>query len=1017
MAASERYGRLFVVDQGRRDAGHHITTTAALADAARRLGMEVVLAGCVDQPGDLAMEPVFRHSLYEYEEPLREPVPFDPARRSGPRLPANSVDLLEYARRRAIGAADILLFHTASSAFLASVVDYLACTPARAMASHHFVFRYDLDADLPGGGAAVFADAVRRLSGLGLLDTTVFLYAETEALADHYTEVGGHAVATLHHFSAWRPATASAPVGPVRVTYLGESREEKGFDALHRAVEALGGALDDRVRFVVQAYDAGPYRAEALEAALAHFDSAAYRARHDVHGALDAEDYGELLRESDVLVLPHRAPAFARRGSGVFVDGLVHGKVMVVREGTWMAAACPTDLAVRFRDDADLPRAIAEAADRAEALRDRPPPGVDDVPSRHTAEANVRAVLRAHRAARDVAQARPPRVLHIAPFWVRQGSTRVYEAQLALLAEMGASVFTVHLANFDVGPAPSDENHAWYLREAPHEGAVLQWLLAADPAARTHARDTADRLANRTGSWLHEWVEAGTYEIPWSLAAFLEAAPVDLVVLNYVHNLPLVRRLGLADVPVIVETHDIRARQFHVLAPGGRPGPEDRDEAAEFGAMAEADGLVFINAREAEDARAAGVAAPSTTVLPTLPLPLDTAWPSALAAEDLAARHAVFERIAARIGEDPGARARAAELYEALARRATVGARIVCFLGSDHYWNVASLEWFYERVFLPRLAEAGVELVVAGRVATPFEARHGRPPGILLVGEMTDPAVLYESGIGVVLPVRGGTGFPIKTLEALLAGVPVVACSPAFRGFEYLAETATIADDPDAFADAVLALPQGGAAAGEPMAHPELLWSTYRERWADLVERVRGAPLAAGGTAAARPRPRRAPPAFQAPAPAVPLALPAEGWTCSAATRSAFLEAAHGFRPLPVETRLCWTADFVCGIALEIDGTVEAIAFDVVAVLPARAGSDSQHAIVFRDALPVGPVEVTAGEALVVPVPPDPDARRRRVSIEFVIPEARVGLAAGRWSDPRPLGFAIAAITPRGAPR
>jgi hypothetical protein len=55
-------------------------------------------------------------------------------------------------------------------------------------------------------------------------------------------------------------------------------------------------------------------------------------------------------------------------------------------------------------------------------------------------------------------------------------------------------------------------------------------------------------------------------------------------------------------------------------------------------------------------------------------------------------------------------------------------------------------------------------------------------------------------------PVKFGTGLPVKTIEALSYGKPIVATSAGWRDLEDFSDAISVADDPDTFTGRVLEL-------------------------------------------------------------------------------------------------------------------------------------------------------------------------------------------------------------------
>lgn len=131
------------------------------------------------------------------------------------------------------------------------------------------------------------------------------------------------------------------------------------------------------------------------------------------------------------------------------------------------------------------------------------------------------------------------------------------------------------------------------------------------------------------------------------------------------------------------------------------------------------------------------------------------------------------------------------------------GARIL-FVGSSNSINVQGLEWFVGSVF-PKIRKQmpNSELAIAG----PVGHERSWPDGITVLGNLNSLAEAYADATLVINPVRFGTGAPVKTIEALSYGKPVVATPAGVRGLGADFQRAiSIVENPDAFAERVLEL-------------------------------------------------------------------------------------------------------------------------------------------------------------------------------------------------------------------
>lgn len=130
------------------------------------------------------------------------------------------------------------------------------------------------------------------------------------------------------------------------------------------------------------------------------------------------------------------------------------------------------------------------------------------------------------------------------------------------------------------------------------------------------------------------------------------------------------------------------------------------------------------------------------------------------------------------------------------------------FLGSfRHPPNLEALNWFLAEVFPQvRAAESRVRLIVIGSDPPP---RHSLPEdeAIELVGfveDVREPLGRYSL---FICPILSGSGIRVKLLEAFAAGIPVVSTRIGAEGLaDADGEICALADEPAAFANAILKL-------------------------------------------------------------------------------------------------------------------------------------------------------------------------------------------------------------------
>ena len=176
------------------------------------------------------------------------------------------------------------------------------------------------------------------------------------------------------------------------------------------------------------------------------------------------------------------------------------------------------------------------------------------------------------------------------------------------------------------------------------------------------------------------------------------------------------------------------------------------------------------------------------------------------------------------------------------------------FLGSfRHLPNQEALNWFLRGVF-PKLrsAEPRIRLVVVGSDPPP---PHSVPDdeAIELVGFVEDVREPLARYAVFLCPILSGSGVRVKLLEAFAAGIPVVSTRLGAEGLAATdGEICALADEPDAFAQAILELLANPEKAGEMarraraevVANRDMRKMTERlvESYRREVTRMRGTP-------------------------------------------------------------------------------------------------------------------------------------------------------------------------------
>ena len=126
------------------------------------------------------------------------------------------------------------------------------------------------------------------------------------------------------------------------------------------------------------------------------------------------------------------------------------------------------------------------------------------------------------------------------------------------------------------------------------------------------------------------------------------------------------------------------------------------------------------------------------------------------------------------------------------------------FIGSNHPPNIDGINYFYQKVFLPFLRPKGISLNIAGKVCNNLNIED---PKVKKLGFYSgNIGELYSSAKVVIIPILEGSGFSIKTMEAMAFGKPIVTTPKGARGMNIDTNPFMIVDmkkDPENFAAAI----------------------------------------------------------------------------------------------------------------------------------------------------------------------------------------------------------------------
>ena len=125
--------------------------------------------------------------------------------------------------------------------------------------------------------------------------------------------------------------------------------------------------------------------------------------------------------------------------------------------------------------------------------------------------------------------------------------------------------------------------------------------------------------------------------------------------------------------------------------------------------------------------------------------------------------------------------------------------------------NRAGLDWFLDAI-TPRLP-SDFRIAIAGGIGPDVPRA---PDNVAFLGRVPDARAFVQSCRVIPLISRTGTGVQLKTIETFEMGLPSVATQSALRGISAQPDNCMASDEPDAFAEALIAM-VGRSRAGEPL--------------------------------------------------------------------------------------------------------------------------------------------------------------------------------------------------------
>ena len=362
--------------------------------------------------------------------------------------------------------------------------------------------------------------------------------------------------------------------------------------------------------------------------------------------------------------------------------------------------------------------------------------------------------------------------------WLRCGTGTVMENQIKYFRSMGLQTCFVAVPH---NTRQRRSNEVWDLFAQYSDELGADNIIVA-------TFDKKIRTGNRLGRWIKSrqnvnamhWAmhAADVSPIPDKLVHLLEAGNIQVLLVNHIYafqfGMRLKQQLGKLGktVPLGLVTHDI---QSHILLDNSLKNPFTRQMdsvdsllTTEIETLKNADVLVHVSE---DDKRFFESEIPDKPHVLTLPTCKDVSG----------VEHSFPDETR----------------------------RDLLFVGSEHIGNYYALEWFFQDV-QPWLGLSPVSMNIVGHVnrlvyrLNPFLYEKTKDH---FHGSTRDTLPFYLQSNCVVIPMVGGRGVSVKTVEATAVGKPLVGTKYAYRGLpmQTVKEAGIrVCDDPRDFAQEIL---------------------------------------------------------------------------------------------------------------------------------------------------------------------------------------------------------------------
>lgn len=753
---------LYVLDQGLKGlVGHYFEYVRSIVEAAEVQGLSCVVGSHLESAtadlGDFSLNPIYRHDVWGT-------------------LPGH--DLHSAASMRGISqgfvdeTAGLLKLHPAMPGdiiFLPNIAKSHVVAAALMAETYgpkglklFLMFRYP-SSHFDG---PVAAEAFRRLERAADRHS-VTLCTDSHRLAAELSQLTKlpFMVMPIPHtrHQTDRHLAQRTADEPLHCVSLGNARGEKGIAEILEAVRLTASEpWGDRLRFSLQIND--PYEAEE---AIERFRSGPDDPRVTlIDMPMSSEAYCDLLESSDIVLVPYHRSVYRERTSGVFLEGLTSGKLLVCTNDTWMSDlfdAHGGGVAVEDRSGRAVADALGEIVghfDNYQARADKAAAYWQEI---HCSE-NFVAYLTGGGAKPVIA----PRFRRAAIFFPwgeavtgNTGASLLLKHRVRYLETIFDEVRVLFTGGSEADGVIGNRSRAevYHYRQDAYD---LHANLKTMCRSLEYAEDSCFQL------WFHIWPLA---DKTFALRCEELVLWADTIFVDYTYFVPVIdalcRKYGKE---YVVTLHDIVSEQCI-----GVPVLHQVTRSLEFDAIRMAPKVAYIS--QDDGAR--------------------------LAKEGIAAQY-IPALIDASEAVPPFSRAEAIEIVEKLYGVDIGGRRVCLFVGSGHTPNVQAAQKIEQmaNALASRADGQDILFVVAGACLSP--RNHNNLVALGMIESAGLSACMALSDL-VLIPLLEGTGISLKSVEALARGALILSTTTGMRALEVESGVhCRIEDDLDRYPDYII---------------------------------------------------------------------------------------------------------------------------------------------------------------------------------------------------------------------